>query len=201
MSDGLFSVLLGSVEPLPQLLFDQNSDLWLAIAVGGDDEMSPRDKIASAPYAFSGGVPSGVIVMWSGPVSAVPEGWSLCDGTSGTPDLRDMFIVGAGGSYSVGDAGGTDAVSLDVDEMPTHSHPVALSEEGEHQHGYSRFYIGGGGAYKHSNYLGYAADGYQGSSTALAGVHSHTATVDTVGGTEPHENRPPYYSLAFIYKQ
>ncbi|HQZ60518.1 MAG TPA: hypothetical protein PLQ39_12655, partial [Acinetobacter sp.] len=25
----------------------------------------------------------------------IPSGWNLCDGTNGTPDLRDKFIVGA----------------------------------------------------------------------------------------------------------
>ena len=37
----------------------------------------------------------GVIVLWSGANSVVPPGWGLCDGTQGTPDLRDRFVVGA----------------------------------------------------------------------------------------------------------
>ena len=37
----------------------------------------------------------GVIVLWSGAISVVPPGWGLCDGTQGTPDLRDRFVVGA----------------------------------------------------------------------------------------------------------
>jgi hypothetical protein len=40
-------------------------------------------------------IPLGVIVMWSGSVASIPSGWGLCDGTHGTPDLRDKFIVGA----------------------------------------------------------------------------------------------------------
>lgn len=42
----------------------------------------------------------GLIVMWSGPLTDVPPGWVLCDGTLGTPDLRDRFIVGARQDYS-----------------------------------------------------------------------------------------------------
>ncbi len=42
----------------------------------------------------------GIIVMWSGALIDVPPGWVLCDGTQGTPDLRDRFIVGARGDYS-----------------------------------------------------------------------------------------------------
>ena len=37
----------------------------------------------------------GVIVMWSGLIRDIPPGWSLCDGSQGTPDLRDRFVVGA----------------------------------------------------------------------------------------------------------
>ena len=37
----------------------------------------------------------GLIVMWSGAIAEIPPGWALCDGTQGTPDLRDRFIVGA----------------------------------------------------------------------------------------------------------
>ena len=50
--------------------------------------------------------PSGGIVMWSGSVASIPSGWLLCDGTNGTPDLRNRFIVGAGSTYAVGATGG-----------------------------------------------------------------------------------------------
>jgi len=40
-------------------------------------------------------VPTGGIIMWSGAIAAVPAGWYFCNGSNGTPDLRDYFIVGA----------------------------------------------------------------------------------------------------------
>lgn len=49
----------------------------------------------------------GIIVMYSGFVSAIPPGYLLCDGTNGTPDLRDKFIFGAGGVASTNDSGGS----------------------------------------------------------------------------------------------
>lgn len=52
------------------------------------------------------GIPRGMICMWSGSATAVPAGWALCDGTNGTPDLRDRFIVGAGSTYASGATGG-----------------------------------------------------------------------------------------------
>ncbi len=51
--------------------------------------------------------PAGIIAIWSGAVGDVPAGWTICDGTLGTPDLRDRFIVGADNTYSVGDTGGS----------------------------------------------------------------------------------------------
>lgn len=52
--------------------------------------------------------PAGTIVMWSGPTNKIPRGWTVCDGKNGTPDLRDRFIVGAGGQYEAGETGGVD---------------------------------------------------------------------------------------------
>jgi hypothetical protein len=43
-----------------------------------------------------GGVPTGGIIMWSGTIATIPAGWALCDGSNGTPDLRNRFIAGAG---------------------------------------------------------------------------------------------------------
>lgn len=51
-------------------------------------------------------VPSGGIIMWSGSISSVPSGYYLCDGSNGTPNLKDSFVVGAGNTYAVGNTGG-----------------------------------------------------------------------------------------------
>lgn len=40
--------------------------------------------------------PSGGIIMWSGAISTIPSGWYLCDGTNGTPNLTEKFILGVG---------------------------------------------------------------------------------------------------------
>ena len=44
----------------------------------------------------------GMIAQWAGSVDAIPEGWLLCDGQNGTPDLRDKFVVAAGAKFPVG---------------------------------------------------------------------------------------------------
>lgn len=45
--------------------------------------------------SVSSGFPSGGIIMWSGSYEDIPDGWQLCDGTNGTPDLRGRFVLGA----------------------------------------------------------------------------------------------------------
>ena len=48
----------------------------------------------------------GTIVIWSGSIVDIPDGWQLCDGTNGTPDLDDKFVRGAGDLRPVGATGG-----------------------------------------------------------------------------------------------
>jgi hypothetical protein len=120
----------------------------------------------------AGGVPTGGIIMWSGSIANIPSGFALCDGTSGTPDLTDRFVVGAGGSeYSVGNTGGQKEVQLTVAEMPSHTHSANYATSG-------------------SNFQG---PNFQGRG------NKQSATGST-GGDQAHENRPPYYALAYIMK-
>jgi len=49
----------------------------------------------------------GMIVIWSGALVDIPNGWALCDGTQGTPDLSQRFVRNVGGSLVPGQAGGT----------------------------------------------------------------------------------------------
>jgi microcystin-dependent protein len=72
-------------------------------------------------------IPAGVILMWSGSVASIPSGWLLCNGSSGTPDLRDRFIVGAGSSYAVGATGGSATNTLTTSELPSHTHSLSAS--------------------------------------------------------------------------
>jgi len=51
-------------------------------------------------------VPKGGIIIWSGSINNIPEGWVLCDGNNGTPNLTDRFVLGAGHNYTVDSTGG-----------------------------------------------------------------------------------------------
>jgi microcystin-dependent protein len=78
-------------------------------------------------------VPVGGIIMWSGSSAAAASipNWHICDGTNGTPDLRERFIIGAG-SNPVNATGGTASTTLSLANLPSHSHTIA-----PHGHGVS----------------------------------------------------------------
>lgn len=139
--------------------------------------------------ALSALLPSGVITMWSGAVSSIPTGWLLCNGASGTPDLRNRFIVGAGSTYAVAATGGsTDAVVV------SHTHTATVTDPG-HNHSYTApsgiQLLNGGGQL--AVYTTVAAT--TGSKTTGITVAN---TAAGVSGT--NANLPPYYALAYIIK-
>ena len=136
----------------------------------------------------NGTIPINGIIMWSG--VSIPTNWALCDGTSGTPDLRDRFIVGSGSSYVIGATGGANTVTLTTAEMPAHSHIVT---DPGHSHTYDK--SDAEKATGNDNFRG--ADTYTttNTSTGFTGI-----TLENTGGGGAHENRPPYYALAFIMR-
>ena len=149
------------------------------------------------------GVPSGIIAMWSGTNASIPTGWNLCDGTNGTPDLRDRFIVGSGSTYSTGDTGGADSVTLTEAQMPSHTHDgssLGTNTTGAHSHTFQHnSNPSGGWGYQ---VTGSALANWVTVTTSTAGNHSHSITGNTgsAGSGAAHENRPPYYALAYIMK-
>lgn len=102
--------------------------------------------------------PTGGIILWSGAIAAIPSGWGLCNGTSGTPDLRNRMVIGAGSTYAVGATGGATTATLSSANIPAHTHTFSGTS-------------GAGGSHSHTG------------STGAAGAHTHTATTDETGGT------------------
>src|ERR1051325_1029282 len=121
-----------------------------------DSQLSPNVPLLNGANGFTapissvaGGttnymVPSGIITLWSGNTANVPDGWVLCDGNNGTPDLRDRFVVGAAGAYTVGDTGGaashTHSVAMGgnaTDTAGAHTHSLSGSTDAESGHTHS----------------------------------------------------------------
>jgi len=122
------------------------------------------------------GFVSGMIILWSGAANAIPTGFVLCDGNNSTPNLSGRFVVGydaSNGDYDVDDTGGAESVTLNVNQIPSHTHNLL-------------FGIGAFG----------------GSSGAQTPRDSGTTSgrISNTGGGQSHENRPPYYALCYIMK-
>ena len=143
--------------------------------------------------------PLRLIAMWTG--STIPTGWALCDGGlhNGyrTPDLRDKFVVGSGNSYSVGDTGGEATVTLTTAQMPKHKHYVSGP--------YDRKGAPDGGSDTRDSIVGLndeqaaAVSYWRGNRSLRYGSEISTNLQCTeTGSSNSHENRPPYYALAFI---
>lgn len=97
-------------------------------------------------------IPAGVILLWSGSIASIPSGWLLCNGTSGTPDLRDRFVVGAGSTYAVGATGGATTVTLSTTNLPSHTHTIAASgNTGTESQGHTHTFSGTSGGMNQNN--------------------------------------------------
>ena len=144
-------------------------------------------------------IPAGMISLWYGSIGSVPSGWYLCDGTNGTPDLRDKFVVAAGSTYSVGATGGTATNTLTTNELPAHSHTATFtgSALAGHSHTIGGAFGGGGGigGGDLNNSLGSTS-----TSSVSAGTPSGTVAVASTGSGASFSNIPPYYALAYVMK-
>jgi len=141
-------------------------------------------------------LPTGVILMWSGSIATIPSGWLLCDGTNGTPDLRNRFIVGAGSTYAVGGTGGSaDAIVV----SHTHTATSSVSDPG-HVHASPKNAApnGGGAGICMAGAASGNSPGYD-TTSALTGI-SVSTSVSSSGSSGTNANLPPYYSLAYIMK-
>jgi len=165
-------------------------------------------------------LPSGSIVLWSGSIGSIPAGWYLCNGSNGTPDLRDRFIVGAGNTYAVDATGGstsitaTGSVSVSVSgtalteaQMPKHYHqmlgPNFVTTVPQNNQGNTGTFNGGtpddpGQSYGTWSTGGSAASGSTSTGTSNGDAHTHSATGSFTGNSVTY--LPPYYALCYIMK-
>ncbi len=163
-------------------------------------------------------LPQGLISMWSG--NEIPSGWALCDGTNNTPDLSGRFIAGMDKNnpeYQIGEKGGAEKVTLQTAELPSHTHLDkghihGITDPG-HNHNDGSF----DRLLKHSNKgERVTADGADTNNSGKepnilvskaimskktgVSINSGKANLEPTGGNQPHENRPPYFVLAYIMK-
>lgn len=102
--------------------------------------LTPTNNNHAANKAYVDGkvtsaqLPMGTVIMWYGSLDSLPTGYHICDGSNGTPDLRDRFVYGAGGSVSVGTTGGSNYNTLSTTGAGGHSHTANTGIGGAHTH-------------------------------------------------------------------
>ena len=72
--------------------------------------------------------PVGSVIMWYGSAASVPTGWQICNGTNGTPDLRDRFVRGAGLTYTEGQTGGANSAVPTASAAGGHDHNAVTGD-------------------------------------------------------------------------
>jgi hypothetical protein len=207
------------------------ADSSTTTGVAWKNSIDVSGTISGTSFVGNGTIPVGGIIMWYGSSTTsavtigginypgIPTGWALCDGSTvnqlKTPDLRERFIVGAGGhnssvvggtendSYAVNATGGSkDAVLVShghtsvTDTHLGHKHEGFESADGTFiQYVTTEDRLGQGGRGGVTN--NQAPDAYR---TALGGEHSHNVSVTPEGVSGTNANLPPYYALAFIMR-
>lgn len=128
-------------------------------------------------------IPAGIIMLWSGSSASIPTGWTLCNGSNGTPDLRNNFVVGAGTTYAVDATGGSKDLVV-----PSHTHTAT---------GTSTFSGATLAAHSHT-FAGtvLATHSHTFTGTALA-THSHTFTGDALSTSHTHTINDPGHAHGF----
>ena len=190
-----------------RLLYQSGNNATDVLAAGNSGDVLQSNG-SSAPSWVSGAfVPTGGIIIWSGAQNAIPSGWTLCNGSNSTPDLRDRFVVGAGSAYSVNNTGGSaNAVVVShthtTSSAGSHGHGVSDPGHTHSYHGHSNTTCGGGDSCSQSAWWGgmTKTSGSQTTGISINSGGSHSHSVNSSGESGTNKNLPPYYALCYIMK-
>ena len=133
------------------------------------------------------------IALWLGTLASIPSPWVLCDGSNGTPDMRDKMLVGGATDFTdVGTSGG--ATTHGHTSFSTHTHTVS------HTHNVTITADGGG-----ANNQGFGTNqptaGHTHSPAVASGAASSTTSGSTAEAVTSNTSYPPYRTVAFIQMQ
>ena len=153
----------------------------------------------------------GMIILWYGNTSNIPNGFALCDGTQETPDLRSRFIIGADADATI------NGVVLPTTSVTGAATTTGGSKDAtlvSHQHGAGSYSAVSNGAHSHTynfrtgtniadNDEDHARNvGSKPYTTSEDGSHTHSisGSSSTEGSSATNANLPPYYALCYIMK-
>jgi hypothetical protein len=157
-------------------------------------------NVQVSPFMSAHWLPCGAVLMWSGSIATIPPGFALCDGSkNGVPDLRDRFIIGAGGQQNPGDSGTSQhthslsgfITSVSTDMRADHTHGMPTNWYARNLTSGSKTGIDTNGTFNNNSQM-------QG-----AGGHQHKVTVDYSSMSSNANSgglRPSWYALCYIMK-
>jgi hypothetical protein len=132
-----FQIAFADYGNAPSSQLTTTATSWLSISKTTQATTNKSTEFATTEFVHNI-LPYGTIIMWHGTVATVPTGWALCNGSNGTPDLRNKFVIPA-------DRDGPNAQSVQVAKssieggsgqqtggladaiVPAHSHTASLT--------------------------------------------------------------------------
>lgn len=127
-----------------------NGSAWTKLAAGTSGQVLQTNGVSANP-SWATVIPSGIIMLWSGTIATIPTGWVLCNGSNSTPDLRNLFVVGANA-----DSGGAAKSTITGAAAQTGGATTSVSNAGNNSN----------------------TTVQSGSGTSVAGTsHTHTSTI------------------------
>lgn len=76
-------------------------------------------------------MPIGMIIGWAS-WKGIPNGWRICNGENGTPNLNERMIKGS--NTITGELGGSNNIKIEVAQLPSHKHLCNTDYDGTHYH-------------------------------------------------------------------
>jgi len=137
-------------------------------------------------------IPKGIIEIFVGLLANIPSGWRLCDGSNGTPDLRERFVRGVASAVTEpGATGGLDDVTLTSSEIAPHNHTLVAYS---HKHNFTGATGTGTGGIRRT------ASGIETDDKFTSSNSPPNQNLINTGDGGSHENKPPFFQIAYIMK-
>lgn len=134
--------------------------------------------------------PLSIIALWVGTLATIPAGWSLCDGSLSTPDLRGKFLKGANTTAEIGNTGGAAG----------HAHTPTAHTHTQNAHAHPTATTSGPNNVTTEGVVGTTCDD---------SLHTHTATDTNATATNQNatmpvdstaDTQPPFLTVAYIQR-
>jgi len=175
------------------------------LEANGDRLSVNGEDVAYLSDGGGGGVPVGFIGMYSGLLADIPADWLICDGTNGTPDLTDKFVMGTITEGDIGVTGGSnDAMVVSHNHTASASSTFTGNALSNHSHTYSEPNNTGSASTTTGANHGLTVHTGTATSSVSAGTPSGSVstsvTIDAIGEDGAGKNVPAYVKLAYIMK-